>query len=350
MKKKVFSALLALGMAASVILSGCGSSAASSEAAAPASSEAAPASSEAAPASSEAAPAGQADLSNVKVDLLVKKLSSSFWTDLDDYAHAQAEEYGWDLETLCPEVEDNNESQIEILEQSLVNPPDIYIIAPADSQGITPIIEKINAAGIPIICIDGVFADESLDYVTFVGANNYENASLGAQKMVDALGGKGKIVILEGTSGATTCIERMQGANDVFSQYPDIEILASQPADWNRQTALTVTQNFLTAYPDLEAIFAINGEMALGAVEACRQAGRTDVKISGMNNSAEITQAILDGRLTFTIDDASYDIGKESVVACYKYLSGETLEKRINVDAVPVDETNVAEFAEKYGL
>lgn len=281
--------------------------------------------------------------------LLVKKLSSTFWTDLQAEAKAQCDEYGWTLETLSPTKPDNNEEQIQLLEQSLNNPPDVYLIAAADSKGITPAIEQINKAGIPIIAVSSRLTDPSVQYVTFVGVEFYDLAKQCAEAIAKDCNNKGNILMLTGVTGASSSQDIEKGAKEVFAK-TDMKILASQPANYLRTDGLTVTQNLLQKYPDVDVIFAANGESSLGAAEAVRQSGRKGIKIATMNMSKELVQAIEKGTITLTVDDVSGKVGQEGVVAAMKYFQGETLPKDMLQQGIVVDKNNLSSYKTKYGV
>ncbi len=281
--------------------------------------------------------------------LLVKKLSSTFWTDLQAEAKAQCEEYGWTLETLSPTKPDNNEEQIQLLQQSLNNPPDVYLIAAADSKGITPAIEEINKAGIPIIAVSAKLTDPSVQYVTFVGVEFYDLAKQCAEAIAKDCNNKGNILFLGGTTGSSSSQDIEKGAKEVFAK-TDMKILASQPANYVRTDGLTVTQNLLQKYPNVDVIFASNGESSLGAAEAVRQSGRKGIKIATMNMSKELVQAIDNGTITLTVDDVSGEVGKQGVVAAMKYFQGEKLPKDMLQKGIVVDKSNLSSYKTKYGV
>ena len=125
----------------------------------------------------------------IHVAFMVNKLSSAFWTDVEKGAKEAAEALGWKIDILSPITPDSNEQQIQLLEQALINPPDIFIITPADARGITPAIEKINEAGIPIINYNARFLDPDVESLTFVGLDKYELAKIVAEDLVEKLGG-----------------------------------------------------------------------------------------------------------------------------------------------------------------
>ncbi|MCB7305740.1 sugar ABC transporter substrate-binding protein [Bariatricus massiliensis] len=286
-----------------------------------------------------------------KIVFMVKNSNSDFFVSMGEYAKAKAEEYGWECEVLAPIEADNNEEQIQLLEQSLLDPPDAYCIVPADSDGITPAIEQINEADIPIINVNTMFYDEEVEYLTFVAIDNYGMAYECSKAGAELIGGKGNVLILEGTTGSQTSIDRQKGATDGFAEYPDITVLDSQTANYARQEALTVTQNLLQKYPEVDMIWSAAGEMALGAAEAVSQAGRSDeIKIVTINAFKEMIEAVIDGRIALTADDASWLQGETAIECLKKYWDGEELEEQTLIDAVMVTDENLDEYKEMWGI
>lgn len=174
---------------------------------------------------------------------------------------------------------------------------------------------------------------------------NYDAASKVAKAVAEKLGGKGKVIILEGIAGAQSAIDLKQGAVDTFGTYEGIEIVASQTANWNRAEAMQVTQNLLQAHPDVDAIFASNDEMAMGAVEAVDQAGLTGkIIIAGLDANRDALEAIKEGKMTITCDKMGFDQGYVGVETAVKVLNNEPVNDRIVIDTMIVDESNVDEF------
>jgi ribose transport system substrate-binding protein len=285
-----------------------------------------------------------------RVALLLQKLNSEFWVEIERGVKDKCAEYGWKLDVLCPVVSDSNEEQIQLVEQSLINPPDIYIISPADFRGIIPAIEEINKANIPIINYNSRIMDESLKITTFVGLNKYDLAKQSAEALIQKLGGKGKLLLLEGLTGSQTANDIKNGAMSAFDAVSGIEVLASMPANYLRTDGMTVTQDLLQKFPQVDGLFAANLESALGASEAMRQANRAGIKIATLNISEEGARALKNGTISLIMDDDPYGVGTHSVEAAYKYFSGETLPETINLEGTLVDESNLEPYEKKYGL
>jgi ABC-type sugar transport system substrate-binding protein len=286
----------------------------------------------------------------VKIAFMVNKLSSAFWKDVEKGAKDASAELKYEINILCPTTPDSNEEQIQLLEQALIDPPTIFVVTPADANGITPAIEMINEANIPIINYNARFLDKEVRSLTFVGLDKYELAKQAAEALVAKLGGKGKVLVLEGVTGSQTAMDIKNGATEVLLTTPGIEILDSQPANYLRTDGLTVTQNLLQKYPEVDAIFAANAESALGAAEAIRQAGRKGIKIATLNMSDEVAQAILNGVLTVVIDDVPYDVGRHCILTVKDYLDGKKIPAEIMLEGVKVDIDSIDPYVAKYGL
>lgn len=290
----------------------------------------------------------------VEVSLLVKKLSSTFWTDMEQGCKDACEELGWEMRpTLCPVTPDSNEEQIQLVEQDLLSPPDLYILCPANSEGIIPVVEKINEAGIPIINVNTRIG-AGVDYLAFCGVDCYELATLVGEGLSEALNYEGNVVILEGVSGSQTAIDYKAGGVDIFNKYDGINILDSQIANYQRQDALSVTQNLLQKYSDIDAIYACNLEMAMGALVACEQAGRKDILIGTVNMSQEGMQAIADGRLYMIVDDNPYNVAYTAVMSYQEHCNGDQVLDGSDIicpgTVVTIDNENSAFYYDKYGI
>ncbi|MDR1137058.1 MAG: sugar ABC transporter substrate-binding protein [Synergistaceae bacterium] len=286
----------------------------------------------------------------VRIAFMVNKLSSAFWRDVEQGAKDASAELGYEINILCPTTPDSNEEQIQLLEQSLINPPTIFVITPADANGITPAIEMINEAGIPIVNYNSRFLDKSVECLTFVGVDKYELAKQAAEALIEKLNGKGKVLMLEGVTGSQTSIDIKNGALEALRAVPGIELLDSQPANYLRTDGLSVTQNLLQKYPEVDAIFAANAESAMGAAEAIRQSGRKDIKIATLNMSDEVAQAILNGVLAVVVDDVPYDVGRNCVLTVQDYLGGKDIPKDVMLNGVLVELDSIDPYVGKYGL
>ncbi|MDD4495750.1 MAG: sugar ABC transporter substrate-binding protein [Eubacteriales bacterium] len=268
------------------------------------------------------------------ITLIVKNLTNPMWIAVQEGAKAAAEEFGVNLTVLAPTVADSNEEQLDEVNQSIAKKEDAIVLIPADSKGIVPGVEAANTAGIPIINVNTkVDTSTGAKVETFIAVENYTAAVSVAEKLVEMMNKEGTVIILEGKAGAQSSVDIVAGAKDTFAKYSNIKIEASQSAQWSRAEAYAVTQNLLQSYPNVNAIFAANDEMAMGALEAVDEAGKTgQILITGLDANADARKAVDEGKLALTCNKNGYGQGYAGVKAAVDFLSGKTLEANIIVD------------------
>lgn len=291
-----------------------------------------------------------------RIVCVLKGAVNPFWVEFWEGCEAAGKDLGIDVKVVAPVVSNSNEEQIQLVEQAIIEGCDALYVTPADSSGIAPAIEAANSAGIPVINGNSriygssIYDGGSLDVVTFVATENYDVAYETATGLVELMGEEGNVVILEGPTGGQTSIDRVAGANALFDQYPDVHVVDSQTANDSRSESMTVTQDLLQKHSDIKAIFAANGEMGLGAAEACIQAGRTDILISVIDMNEEICTALNDGKIAIANDGIAFNQGYYGVVASYNHLAGETVPERITLASRVVTLDNIQPYLEKYGI
>lgn len=335
MKKQALSMVLGAAIMVSV-LAGCGSG----------QSDQAPTTGGNARADSGAAAPASEDMGDKEVVFIIKNLTTPFFLSMKEGAEAAGAELGIKVAVQAPTSSEEgagNEEQTQLIEQAIANKASAVCIAPTDSNGIIPAVKKLKEAGIPVIASNTKIAEEGLANC-FVGLENYTQGYNVAKKLCEGLGGSGKMFIIEGTAGAQTSIDRVEGAAAAISEYPDIEIVAQQSASYKRATAMDVAQNLLQANPDVNAIYCCNDEMALGVVEAVDAAGKSgQILIGGADGNADALQCILDGKMYATAEANAFDQAYYSVVAAVNVLKGQTAEDKM-IDSPVIDKDNAAEF------
>ena len=265
--KKMLACLLSFTILAST-LTGC--TVGASNATATAAENQAPAETQA---SNEPAQAADPSVKTYNFVFIVKSMQFSFMLSMIDGAEAAAALVpNINIKCIGPETPYSVEEQIQLVEQAITDGADAILITPADSTGIVPAIEKANAAGIPIATPNTKAYGG--DVLTWIGVDNYTGGYELGTALWEALEGTGKVVLIEGTAGNSTSTERVDGYLDAFKNYPGIELLDSQPADFNREKGMTVMENFLQRYPEIDGVGSINKDMTMGAIEACKAVGR----------------------------------------------------------------------------
>lgn len=175
-------------------------------------------------------------------------------------------------------------------------------------------------------------AAEGGEVVTHIASDNVLGGRMAGEFIAELLGGKGKVVELEGIPGTNAARERGQGFNEIITQYPEIEVVARQEAGFDRARGLTVMENILQAQPEIDAVFCHNDEMALGAIIAIEAAGRAaEIQVVGFDATDDAVKAVQEGRMLATIAQQPRLMGQLGVEYAVKVLQGEAVEKFIPV-------------------
>lgn len=239
------------------------------------------------------------------------------------------------------------DEQTKQVEDAIQAGVDAICIAPVDSDGIVPALEKANEAGIPVIAINTKANGAKVE--TFVGIDNEAAAENLAQYMVDELGNEGKVVIIEGNPAGQTSVDRVAGFTTILEKYDGIELTVSQPGYFKRDEAMTIMENLIQANPDIDAVLALNDEMALGAWQALDDAGMTgDVVISGFDGAVEGCNAILGGKLKASMDQDAIGTGYQGVKAAVEVLNGNAVDEWIKIGGTVVNGDNAQDYLDNF--
>lgn len=338
MRKQIGATVLAIAMACS-LMAGCSSGTESTTAAA------APASTEAAKedaAKDEAAkdeakePAAEAEKSDdggsgkkYVIGLAMNTQTNPFFVDVKDGVQKAADEHG--IELYITDAQDDPTIQMKDVENLITKKPDAIIIDTCDSDAIVSSIEACNEAGIPVFTMDR--EANGGEVISHIGYDAIKSGRMAGQYLVDTLGGKGKIVEIQGIMGTNVAQNRSQGFNEIMKENPDMEIVACQVADFDRAKGMSVMENILQANPEIDGLYAANDEMLLGALEAMEAAGRTDeiVKI-GCDAIDDTLDAMKSGKVDATIAEPPFFLGKAILNTAYDYLEGKTVEPYVILD------------------
>ncbi|SUC25090.1 D-ribose-binding periplasmic protein precursor [Providencia rustigianii] len=205
----------------------------------------------------------------------------------------------------------------------------LMLINPTDSDAVGNAIIMANKANIPVITLDR--AANKGNVVSHVASDNRMGGKMAADFIAKKTGNDAKVIQLEGISGTSAARERGEGFNTGAKEHK-FNILASQPADFDRTKGLNVMQNLLTAHPAVQAVFAQNDEMALGALRALQTSGRDDVLVVGFDGTTDGIKAVQGGKLGATIAQRPDQIGIVGVQIADKVLKGEKVEATVPVE------------------
>lgn len=258
------------------------------------------------------------------VGLSISTLNNPFFVDLRDGAQAAARKLGVNLVVLDAQNDSAREaSGIEDLIQKKVA---VIAINPTDSDAIVPTIKKINGAKIPVVTVDrGANGGTVLAHIA---SDNVAGGVMAAGYVAKRLNGKGNVVMLEGIAGTSAARDRGKGFRDGLTKYPGIKLVAVQTADFDRAKGLSVMENILQAQSKVDAVFAQNDEMALGAIQAIRAAKRDrQMFVVGFDAIADALSAVKGGTMAATIAQQPKEMGRLAVEAAVKIIGKKSVPK-----------------------
>lgn len=287
------------------------------------------------------------ELDGPAVALVLKTLNNPYYADMQKGAEEAAQKLGLPIIVQAPEREVDVEKQMQIVENLIQRKVAAICLAPCGSKEIVPGIIKANQERIPVLILDtrvdaGILRQAGGSVTTFIGSDNLEGGRMAGDYLAKALGGKGKVAVLEGIPGHETSDERARGFRTVLQANPGIQIVSSQTANWERDQGFNVFQNILQAQPEVRALFACNDLMALGAVEAIAAAGKTGtIHVVGFDALTDAREAILNGTMDASVAQHPYDIGRLAVENAHRAIKGEPVAPEIPVTMELITKQNL---------
>lgn len=285
--------------------------------------------------------AGPALAANETIAVFTKNQTNPYFQAVRVGADASAKALGAKVIQYVPTKPDSIPEQLSQVEDVIVKKPDAIVFIPVDYKALVPAVEKINAAGIPVTNITDRIAGGKL--VAYVGADDYNIGLATARFLLKQMGGKGNVVILEGVKGSLTNTDRVRGFNDALKENPNVKLLASQPANYQRLNALQVMENLIQSHPQIDGVLAANDPMAVGAIEALEGANRKALVV-GINGSKEAVELIKTGKLLASGDFNGFIQGCLGTEIAVRNLRKEATPKEIILKPVVIEKSNTGPY------
>lgn len=286
-----------------------------------------------------------------EVTLILKDNTSAGWRYLAASAVATGEEIGVKVTENSPLETQDADQQYNAVLDAIEKEVDAIVIAPVDSAGIVPAIEKAVEAGIPVFTTNTrAFVNNEEDLVTFVGVGNEQGGYDIAKYMFSQFpeGQDINLIIIDGNRTGQTTLDRIAGIERAIAEDARVKLLDSQEAKFSRAQAQETMENFLVKYDHIDLVIALNDEMAIGAYNAIVAANRVDeMLISGFDGAPEGLQAVLDGQISASLNQDLPGQGSEAIKAVKTYLDGGEVEDWIVVGGEVCTPDNAAEFLGK---
>ena len=268
--------------------------------------------------------------------VLLKTLSNPFWGAMEKGIKDGTDEIGVDYFLQAVESDQAAEPQLNTCNTMLERKPAVMITAAINSTNLLPCLKQANDAGIPVVDLDAnldhdIAKKAGVKIAFTIGSDNTAAGAKGADFIAQKLGkdAQGPVLVIEGLAGNITGQKRAKGfAEELAKAAPGLKIVASLPGDWDGQKAANVTNDTLTRNPDLVAIFCANDTMALGAVESVFAAGKGGkITIVGVDGNSDAVKSIKAGRLTASVAQLPYLVGKQAVEKAQEVLAGKTVDE-----------------------
>lgn len=259
---------------------------------------------------------------NAKIGLSISTLNNPFFVSVKDGVVAEAKKQG--LEVIIIDAQNDSAKQSNDVEDLMQQGVNALLINPVDSSAISTVVQTANSLNIPVIALDR--SSDKGDIKALVASDNVKGGSMAAEYIVAQLGKGAKVIELEGSPGASATRERGKGFHDIADT--QLKVIGKQSADFDRTKGLTVMENLLQGNPSVQAVFAHNDEMALGAIEAIQSSGKK-IPVIGFDGNEDALKSIEAGNLTGTVAQQPELIGQMAIQSAKDVLDGKTVEKLV---------------------
>lgn len=264
---------------------------------------------------------GSLGLTQNTVGLSVSTLNNPFFVTLRDGAQAAAQKAGVQLIVL--DAQDKADKQVADIEDLIQRKVRVILVNPTDAAAVVPAIQKANAANIPVITVDRAAAGGKVAF--HIASDNVAGGRLAGEFVCKLLNGKGRVVELEGIPGTSAARDRGKGFNDYLkANCTGVTVVARQTANFDRAQGLTVMENILQAQREVNAVFAHNDEMALGALQAVK-ASKRPIKIVGFDATDDAVKAVNACDMMATVAQQPSEMGRLSVEKAAEIIKGAAI-------------------------
>jgi len=268
-------------------------------------------------------------------------LSNEFIVDIREAMESKAAELG--VRLIITDAERSAEKQIQQVESFIAQRVDAIILNPCEVQASSPAVDKARQAGIPIINVNSETRSEP---TAFVGSRDEESAEIAIDYIAERLNGEGQIVMMSGYPGQAAEIRRTEGARAALAKYPNLRLITEQTANWSREEGMALMENWLQAYGDrIDAVFAQNDEMGLGALNALQAARANDrIVLVSVDAISDALKAVDQGQLDATVFQNARVQAEMSVETALQVVNGQPYEKTVMIPFELVTQENVGGY------
>lgn len=274
------------------------------------------------------------------IAVIVKSTEHEFWQTVKKGAEEAGEQFGYNVTFQGASAETAIGEQVSIVEDAINQQVAAIVLAPSDPEALAPPLQNAEEAGIPVVTIDSSVDSDIPE--SHVSTDNRAAAGIAAEEMAGLIGEEGKVAIVSHVAGASTAIDREEGFKEMISKFPNIEIVNTFYSDGDREKALQITQDILTATPDIKGIFGANEGAAVGVANAIEQAEKADdVVVIGFDSSEDEISFIEKDVMKGIVVQNPFNIGYMGVEQAAAVLDGQNVEQQIDTGATFVNQENL---------
>ena len=277
----------------------------------------------------------------LKVAVIPKGLTHVFWQTVKAGAEKAGDEMNVEIKWDGPQKENDRAGQVGVVENAITGKVDGIVLAPLDKAALVPVIKKAKAAGVPVTIFDS--GADTEEYVSFVATDNRKGGVIAAERMGQILGGKGKVAIIPVLANSASTGERESGFEETIkAKFPGITVVRSNYGESDRAKSLAVTEDVLTANPDITAIFGPNESSIVGSLQAVKNRNLIGkIKLVGFDATKQLEEALEKGDIDSLVLQNPFKMGYEGVKTIVDLKAGKTPEKRIDTGVVLMTKENM---------
>lgn len=286
-----------------------------------------------------------ADNGPKRMAVVISTLNNPWFVLLAESAKARAEELGY--EAVIFDSQNNPSKETDLFDNILAAGFDAILFNPTDADGSVVNVKAAKEAGVPVFCMDREINARNLATCQILSDNFSGCVEIG-REFIRTVGRKGNYAELLGLVGDNNTWNRSNGFHTVVDHFPELRMVAQQSADFDRNTAMMVTESILQAHSDIVGIFCGNDAMAMGAYQAVLAAGKTEqIKIFGFDGERDVLQAIRDGKIVATGMQSPVLMARTAAEFAHRYLSGDKdFARKIPIAVHAVTRENIDQFLE----
>ncbi|WP_405166270.1 substrate-binding domain-containing protein [Nocardia sp. NBC_01499] len=280
-----------------------------------------------------------------KIAVVTRNFTNPYWAALRDGAMAEGKRLGVDVAVQAGQSETDADGENAQISTLAAQGYDCFGVVPVNATNVITPLVPVARKNIPILNLDtqidaNASKQAGVDYASFIGSDNLAAGKIAGEKMLAALGGAGKVIVLQGIAGEQNGINRDKGFTDAVAG--KLEIVQRAPADYEQDKGLTVTEAILKAHPDITGVFAANDTMGLGAAQAIKNAGRTgQIKVISVDGIQAALAAVKAGTVYGTVTQYPYAEGQLAVQACLAKHQGKAIPDRVVAPIAFIGQDNV---------